>query len=144
MAESVTEQNRLREVDAVLKDGSTVHIRAAQTEDRDALVGFYESLSLESRYLRFFGGIARFEHLVDHWIERGGLGLLGLQGGQVVGHAYYGLVGPPGFAVGDRMQGRGLGTFLVGQLAAIASEAGVEEFEATVLAQNHQMIRRLP
>ena len=69
---------------------------------------------------------------------------MALQGGHPVGHAYYGLVSPrrgeAGFAVADRMQGRGLGTLLVGQLAAIASAAGVEEFEATVLAQNHQML----
>ena len=141
---SLREHDRFHPVDAVLKDGSTVHVRAANKDDRELLAGFYESLSLESRYFRFFGGIAHFEHLIDRWIERGALGLVALQGGHPVGHAYYGLVSPrrgeAGFAVADRMQGRGLGTLLVGQLAAIASAAGVEEFEATVLAQNHQML----
>jgi acetyl coenzyme A synthetase (ADP forming)-like protein len=131
-------------VDAVLKDGSTVHLREATAEDRDKVVRFYESLSLESRYFRFFGGIAHFEHLVDRWLERGFLGLLALHGGQIVGHAYYGTTAPRraevGFAVADEMQRRGLGTLLVGQLAAIALAAGIEEFEATVLAENHQMV----
>jgi acetyl coenzyme A synthetase (ADP forming)-like protein len=133
-----------REVDAVLRDGSTVHLRQARTADRDALVTFYESLSLQSRYFRFFGGIAQFGHVVDRWLERGSLGLLAVQGDRIVGHAYYGAVGPrrgeAGFAVGDEMQGRGLGTILVGQLAADAAAAGIEEFEATILAENHQML----
>ncbi|MDQ6917728.1 MAG: GNAT family N-acetyltransferase [Candidatus Dormibacteraeota bacterium] len=141
---SLKEHDRLHAVDAVLKDGSTVHLRTANSSDREMLAAFYESLSLESRYLRFFGGISHFEHLIDRWIEGGALGLVALQGGHPVGHAYYGLISPrraeAGFAVADRMQGHGLGTLLVGQLAAIASAAGVEEFEATVLAENHQML----
>jgi hypothetical protein len=44
------------EVDAVLRDGSTVHLRGARTADREALVTLYESLSLQSRYFGFFGG----------------------------------------------------------------------------------------
>ena len=134
----------MREADAVLRDGSTIHLREARTADRDALVDFYESLSLQSRYFRFFGGIATFGHLVDHWLERGSLGLLALQNGRIVGHAYYGAVSPNraevGFAVADEMQGRGLGTILLGQLATNASATGIEEFEATILAENRQML----
>jgi acetate---CoA ligase (ADP-forming) len=134
----------LREADAVLRDGSTIHLRGARTTDRDGVVDFYESLSLQSRYFRFFGGMASFGHLVDRWLERGGLGLIALQMGRIVGHAYYGNVSPHraevGFAVADEMQGRGLGTILLGQLAAAASGAGIEEFEATILAENRQML----
>ena len=43
------------EVDVVLRDGSTVHLRPARGEDRAALRDFYEQLSPESRYFRFFG-----------------------------------------------------------------------------------------
>jgi acetate---CoA ligase (ADP-forming) len=134
----------LPEIDAVLRDGSTIHLRGAGPADRDALVGFYESLSLQSRYFRFFGGIATFGRLVDRWIERGSLGLLALQKDRIVGHAYYGTVSPHraevGFAVADEMQGRGLGTILLGQLAATASATGIEEFEATILGENRQML----
>jgi acetate---CoA ligase (ADP-forming) len=140
----VRELPALREADGVLRDGSTIHLRGARTADRDPLVDFYESLSPESRYFRFFGGAARFGHLVDSWLERGSLGLLALQSERIVGHAYYGDVSPSraevGFAVADEMQGRGLGTLLLGQLAANASAAGIEEFEATILAQNRQML----
>ncbi|HEY8761544.1 MAG TPA: GNAT family N-acetyltransferase [Candidatus Dormibacteraeota bacterium] len=134
----------MQEADAALRDGSTIHLREARTADRDALVDFYESLSLQSRYFRFFGGIATFGHLVDHWLQRGSLGLLALQSERIVGHAYYGSVNPHraevGFAVADEMQGRGLGTILLGQLAANAAAAGIEEFEATILAENRQML----
>jgi acetate---CoA ligase (ADP-forming) len=134
----------IQEVDAVLRDGSTIHLREARAADRDGLVAFYESLSLQSRYFRFFGGMTRFGHLVDHWLERGGLGLLALQSGRIVGHAYYGLLSPrrgeAGFAVADELQGRGLGTMLLGQLAGMAAAAGIEEFEATILAENRPML----
>jgi len=104
----------LLESDAVLRDGSTIHLRGARTSDRDALVYFYESLSLQSRYFRFFGGIATFGHLVDSWLEHGSLGLLALQNELIVGHAFSGTVSPHraevGFAVADEMQGHGLGT----------------------------------
>jgi acetate---CoA ligase (ADP-forming) len=136
--------SELKEVDAVLSDGSTVHLRGARATDRDALASFYESLSLESRYFRFFGGVARFGHLVDQWLARGSLGLLALQNKRILGHAYYGRLSPlraeAGFAVADEMQGRGLGTILLGQLAMIAASAGIEEFEATILAENRRML----
>jgi acetyl coenzyme A synthetase (ADP forming)-like protein len=131
-------------MDAVLRDGSTIHLREGRRPDRDALAAFYGSLSLQSRYFRFFGGMSRFEHLVDRWLELGSLSLLALQNGRIVGHAYQGQVSvgraEVGFAVGDEMQGRGLGTILLGQLAAIAARAGIEEFEATILAENRQML----
>jgi RimJ/RimL family protein N-acetyltransferase len=108
------------------------------------VVGYYEALSLQSRYFRFFAGMTSFGHLVDGWLECGSLGLLALHDERVVGHADYGIVSAHraevGFAVADRMQGRGLGTILLDRLAASASAEGIEEFEATVLAENRQML----
>lgn len=45
------------EADSVLRDG-TIHLRGAGMTDRDERVKFYVSLSLRSRYFRFFGGAA--------------------------------------------------------------------------------------
>ena len=42
-----------RDGDVVLRDGSTVHIRAMQPHDDQALFGLFQSLSEESRWLRF-------------------------------------------------------------------------------------------
>ncbi|HUZ89549.1 MAG TPA: GNAT family N-acetyltransferase [Candidatus Acidoferrales bacterium] len=130
------------ETDAVLRDGSIIHPSRSSSGRPSGLVAFYESLSLQSLYFRFFGGIATFGHLVDRWLERGSLGLFALQNDRIVGH--FGTVSPHraevGFAVADEMQGRGLGTILVGQLAATASATGTEEFEATILAENRPML----
>ena len=51
-------------VDVVLRDGGTVHLRPARREDRAAIVEFYQQLSPESRYFRFFGK-PRVEDVVD-------------------------------------------------------------------------------
>lgn len=42
-------------IDVVLLDGTAARLRPARAEDRDALRTFYQRLSPESRYLRFFG-----------------------------------------------------------------------------------------
>jgi acetate---CoA ligase (ADP-forming) len=42
--------------------------------------------------------------------------------------------------VADAMQGRGLGTILLGQLTEAANELGVQVLDAEVLADNHQMV----
>ena len=45
----------LSAIDVVLRDGATVRLRPAFVDDRDRLREFYEQLSPESRYFRFFG-----------------------------------------------------------------------------------------
>ena len=44
------------ETDIVLRDGSTVHVRPATTEDVPRLRAFLGSLSDQSRWFRFFSG----------------------------------------------------------------------------------------
>src|SRR5205823_7921001 len=44
------------------------------------------------------------------------------------------------FAIADDVQGRGLGTILLGQLAETAAESGISLFEARVLPENRRMI----
>ena len=43
--------------------------------------------------------------------------------------------------VADAMQGNGLGTILLGQLAEAANEVGVQVLDAEVMAENHRMIK---
>jgi acetyl coenzyme A synthetase (ADP forming)-like protein len=43
--------------------------------------------------------------------------------------------------IADAVQGKGLGTILLGQLAEAANEVGVQVLEAEVLSDNYQMIR---
>ena len=42
-------------IDVVLRDGATARLRPATGDDGDGLRQFYEHLSPESRYFRFFG-----------------------------------------------------------------------------------------
>ena len=65
-------------VDVILRDGSTLRLRAPASSDAGALVAFFERLSEHSRYLRFHGArrvdAALVEHFLDpDWIDRGAL-----------------------------------------------------------------------
>jgi len=138
------------DVDVVLKDGSTLHIRPILPTDREALQRFLEALSEQSRVFRFFTAVrdlgwaaARFTD-VDY---RDRHGLVALRGPEeeIVGHGFYS-VSAPGRAevaleVADALQGMGVGTILLGHLAQAASAAGITEFEAEVMAENHRMLK---
>jgi acetyl coenzyme A synthetase (ADP forming)-like protein len=138
---------REREAEVVLRDGSTVHVRPIRTEDQPAIVEFLKNLSGESRYLRFFSGFVNLEKTASQTVDvdyRSRYGLVATAGPAVVAHATYLQIQPDraevALAIADSMQGKGLGTILVGQLAEAAHDNGITVFEATVLPQNHRMI----
>ncbi|HEY0727986.1 MAG TPA: GNAT family N-acetyltransferase, partial [Pyrinomonadaceae bacterium] len=135
--------------DVVLRDGSTVHIRVMRPEDEAGLCALLNSLSDESRWLRFYcqqnsaaiAAEAHREASLDHafcLVASSG------DGERVVGHAFY--VGidderaEVAFTIANDFQGRGLGTILLGQLAEVAAANGIKVFEAEVLAANHAML----
>jgi acetate---CoA ligase (ADP-forming) len=140
-------------VDVILRDGSTLRLRAPARSDTDALIAFFERLSDHSRYLRFHGVRRVDATLVEHflnpdWADRGALiGLLAdpTGGERVVAVAEYARLRDPlaaevAFTVADELQGRGAATRLLEQLAARAAEAGVEGFVAEVLPENSAML----
>jgi acetate---CoA ligase (ADP-forming) len=142
---------RHREADVVLRDGSTVHVRPVRADDAPAVRAFFERLSPESTSLRFFSGFPDLDSAVRWATEldyqrRYGLVATGGEGA-VLAHA--GWERQPdrpdraevAFAIADAMQGRGLGTILLGQLAEAADQAGVAVLAAEVLPQNHRMVR---
>jgi acetyl coenzyme A synthetase (ADP forming)-like protein len=134
--------------DVILRDGSTLRLRAPAAEDAEALVEFFSGLSEHSRYLRFHGFPALGPKLVEpvlepDWLERGAL--VGSLDGRIVALANWVRLRDPraaevAFAVGDDFQRRGIGTRLLEQLAARAAEAGIEEFVAEVLQENTAML----
>jgi acetate---CoA ligase (ADP-forming) len=143
---------RHREGDVVLRDGSTVHVRPARPDDAPAMERLLKGLSDRSRWLRFFSGFPNLEHAVRWATEvdyERRYGLVATSGGEghLVGHA--GWERQPehperaevAMEIADAMQGNGLGTILLGQLAEAAHEAGVEVLEAEVLPENHQMVK---
>jgi acetyl coenzyme A synthetase (ADP forming)-like protein len=134
--------------DVILRDGSTLRLRAPVAEDADALLEFFSELSDQSRYRRFHGFAAVGPKLVEpvlepDWEERGAL--LGSLDGKVAALANWVRLRDPraaevAFTVADDYQRRGIGTRLLERLAARAAEAGIEEFVAEVLPDNEAMI----
>jgi acetyl coenzyme A synthetase (ADP forming)-like protein len=139
--------------DVVLRDGSTLRLRPATLDDVDELVAFFGGLSEHSLYLRFHG----FSHVTPRLVrslvgndplEQDSLvGVMAGPGGaeRIVAMGTYARLREPSraevaFTVADEMQGRGVGTRLLEQLAQQAAAVGVEHFVAEVLPQNSQML----
>lgn len=140
------------EADVVLRDGSTVRVRPVRGEDEEAFFEFLCGLSPDSLALRFFGamsgeGLRRSAREMARGRGDDYFALVGTLGFQarVVGHAMYAGAradhAEVAFLVADRCQGQGLGSALLGQLAQIASQRGINLFEASVRPQNHQMLK---
>jgi acetyl coenzyme A synthetase (ADP forming)-like protein len=135
-------------LDVILRDGSTLRLRPPTAADTDALIGFFSQLSERSIYLRFHGFRRIGEELVEpfvdpDWDETGAL--VGAVDGRVVGLGTYARLREPrdaevAFVVADEYQGRGIGTRLLEQLAALAARRGIERFTATVLPDNRAML----
>jgi acetate---CoA ligase (ADP-forming) len=148
----MTNHSGSREVDVMLRDGSTVHVCPAKLSDAPAVKLLLNGLSDESRWLRFFSAFpdlaraARWATEVDN-DRRYGLVATVERDGQVVGHA--GLERESdhperaeiALEIADAMQGKGLGTALLCQLAQAADELGIQVLDAEVLAENHKMLQ---
>ena len=139
----------LEDVDVVLRDGSTVRLRAARPDDRAALERFLTGLSHESRIFRFFTDVKELSWAAERFVDvdyHDRHSLVAEHGGdgEIVGHGYY-VLEKPGTAevameVADELQGMGLGTILLGHLAAHAAGEGIATFRAEVMAENHRML----
>jgi acetyl coenzyme A synthetase (ADP forming)-like protein len=139
-------------IDVILRDGSTLRLRAPTDAGRQPLVRFFEGLSPRSLYLRFHGTPTVDERLVDpvldpDWVDRGSLVGSVTEGGEerIVALANYVRLRDPlsaevAFTVADDYQGRGIGTRLLEQLAARAAAEGIERFIGEVMADNAAMI----
>ena len=98
--------------DVLLRDGSTLRLRAPVPDDFEAIKAFYEGLSPESRYLRFHG-FGRVDGPAREYAEADGddrVALIGRHGDRVVAAAGYDRLREPGaaevaFAVADDFHG---------------------------------------
>lgn len=139
--------------DVILRDGSTLRLRPPRAEDAGDVLEFFRGLSEESVYRRFHGFPSLTQELAapvldPDWEERGSLiGTLGEgQDEHVVALANYVRLRDPStaevaFAVADELQGHGVGTRLLEQLAELAADAGVGSFLAEVMTANRPMFR---
>jgi acetyl coenzyme A synthetase (ADP forming)-like protein len=139
--------------DVILRDGSTLRLRPPRAGDLDAVLEFFGALSEQSVYWRFHGfpalTPATVEPFLDpDWEEHGSLiGALSGDGEaeRIVALASFVRLRDPSsaevaFAVADELQGRGVGTRLLEQLAESAADAGISEFVAEVMPDNRAML----
>ena len=136
--------------DAVLRDGSTIRVRAARVGDRQRIEDFLIDLSPESRRLRFWTAAtdvteqARRATDIDYRDRLTLVALIGGDEGRVIGVASYVTAIPRhaeiSFAVSDAFHGVGVASILLGRLAQAAQGNDVGSFTADVLPQNHAMI----
>ncbi|MER6528272.1 GNAT family N-acetyltransferase [Streptomyces sp. NPDC001508] len=146
------------EADVVLRDGGTARIRPITVDDADRLVSFYEQVSNESKYYRFFAPYPRLSakdvHRFTHhdFVDR--VGLAATIGGEFIATVRYDRIGADGtpapgpadeaevaFLVQDAHQGRGVASALLEHIAAVARERGIRRFAAEVLPANTKMIK---
>ncbi|WP_338701349.1 GNAT family N-acetyltransferase [Streptomyces sp. Q6] len=146
------------EADVVLRDGGTARIRPITTEDAEHLTSFYEQVSDESKYYRFFAPYPRLSdkdvHRFTHhdYVDR--VGLAATVGGEFIATVRYDRINAQGrpasapadeaevaFLVQDAHQGRGVASALLEHIAAVARERGIRRFAAEVLPANTKMIK---
>ncbi|MFE6093714.1 GNAT family N-acetyltransferase [Streptomyces massasporeus] len=146
------------EADVVLRDGGTARIRPITVDDADRLVSFYEQVSEESKYYRFFAPYPRLSakdvHRFTHhdFVDR--VGLAATVGGEFIATVRYDRIGADGtpasapadeaevaFLVQDAHQGRGVASALLEHIGAVARERGIRRFAAEVLPANTKMIK---
>ncbi|WP_326741480.1 bifunctional acetate--CoA ligase family protein/GNAT family N-acetyltransferase [Streptomyces sp. NBC_01768] len=146
------------EADVVLRDGGTARIRPITTDDAERLVSFYEQVSDESKYYRFFAPYPRLSdrdvHRFTHhdYVDRVGLAVT--VGGEFIATVRYDRIDERGrpasapadqaevaFLVQDAHQGRGVASALLEHIAAVARERGIRRFAAEVLPANNKMIK---
>lgn len=144
-------QDAAEEGRLILRDGTTATVRVARPEDAEALRGFFESLSPESRRRRFFSvappGPEMIATLADSTDPRSALTLLVIRTSEgaprvVATGSYYAKderTAEVAFAVDESFQGKGLGTLLLERLAVLAVRNGFTRFWAITHADNRAM-----
>lgn len=134
--------------DALAADGSVVRIRPIRPDDEGPLKAMNQRLSDRSVYLRFFSLSRRGADEHAHHLAAAGDGhqaLVAEAAGRVIGVASYEVMDADqaemAFLLDDAVHGRGIGTLLLEQLAAVAREAGIHRLRAETLAENAPMLR---
>ena len=131
-------------------------IRPVGPADRPALTDFFLSLSVETRYLRFFGPVTPTPALLDLLCgaPAGVHAVVAVADGVIVGHALaadrlvaeggqdpgQGRTTDIGVVVADAWQGRGVGSALMRAVVSQAQARGVASLAMDVLHVNRKML----
>ena len=154
MARAASRQLERYRQAVILRDGSTLCLRPIEPGDFERVQSLFYRMSPHSIYLRY-------HHVVTHMSQEEAkrystvdyhdtFALVGIVGSgeeeRIVAVGRYAQLprehaAEVAFEVEDAYQGKGIGTHLLEQLAAIARENGFRTFEAEVLAENEDMMR---
>jgi acyl-CoA synthetase (NDP forming)/RimJ/RimL family protein N-acetyltransferase len=137
------------EADILLADGGVAHLRPIRPSDADRLVAFYERVSPESKYLRFF---AAYPRLSDRDVRRftevdyvDRVAFIVTLGEDMIAVGRYDRIegdhAEVSFLTEDAHQGRGIAQLLLEHLAQAARERGITRFVAEVLPENRRMAK---
>jgi acyl-CoA synthetase (NDP forming)/RimJ/RimL family protein N-acetyltransferase len=137
------------EADVLLADGGVAHLRPIRPSDADRLVAFYERVSPESKYLRFFAPYPRLSNRdvkrfteVDY-VNR--VAFILTLGENMIAVGRYDRIeddhAEVSFLIEDAHQGRGIAQLLLEHLAQAARERGITRFVAEVLPENRRMAK---
>lgn len=138
-----------RPVPLTLRDGAVVHMRPLLHSDRPTLDSALRNMSRESIRRRFFSAATPSSRLLDYlldidYVDHFAWAVIDPATSDGLGVGRY--IRQPGtasaemaFATVDSMQGRGIGTFLLGGLGVAAREAGLRELDAYVMEENRPM-----
>jgi GNAT superfamily N-acetyltransferase len=136
-----------------LRNGRTVEVRSQRPRDGKELEVAIARMSDESLYRRFFAMKHHFSEaeagyfLNIDFVAHVALVAVAEEKGKetIVGAGRYIVVRPGSaevaFAIVDEYQGQGVGTALMRNLAAIASQAGLKELTAEALASNGAVLK---
>lgn len=135
------------------RDGAAVTVRFAEPSDAEELQHYFRSLSVRSRYSRFFGALMELPRaLLDRFVhisEDDGFTAIATRMVDgfptIVGEARY-VVHPEsgsfefGLSVHDRWQGHGIGAALLDNLECRAAALGAKRMVGDTLRSNAPML----
>ncbi|HYW63061.1 MAG TPA: GNAT family N-acetyltransferase [Bradyrhizobium sp.] len=147
--------NDLKQYSDVLlsRGGRVFTVRFVEPGDAEALQAYFRSLSVRSRYNRFFGAMSELPAtLLEHFIHPGEedrfsiIALMQVDGIEtIVGEARYAFDPVTssfefGMSVHDRFQGQGIGQALLSNLECRAAAFGAERILGDTLRSNDAMM----
>lgn len=140
-------------LDEYVIQGVPITIRTLRPTDRDAEQRFISNLSPQTSYFRFHGTMRELPaDLLDRFMnsdypdEMALIATVNEEDGprQVAVARFVRVTGTEtaelAIVVADDWQGRGLGTRMLEDLRHCAIEAGIQHFQASVLAENRRMV----
>ncbi|MQA09306.1 MAG: GNAT family N-acetyltransferase [Pseudonocardiaceae bacterium] len=145
---TTVENNTSRPGAVICTDGSAIVLRTGEPKDADAVAAMHARCSMETLFTRYHNGRSSVPR---RWLHRllcppRGCTVLAFCGRDVIALGQLITATQPGPAeisllVEDEWQRRGVGTALLGRLAATARADGHQELYATCLPEQHGVFR---